>query len=232
MKCLYIIVLAFLFSASAANAGEQGPHLFILSGQSNMERMNPAISFTPAVETAFGKDNVIVVKAAWGGQPISRWYKKWKSATGEVPEKTGDLYDLLMKSVNEASKGKQIKTVTFVWMQGERDALRKQADVYEESLKGLLVQLSQDLKREDINVVIGRLSDSAKYKDWRIVREAQMKIAETQPSGAWVDTDDLNSGVNEKGEKIEDNLHFSVEGYKFLGKRFADKSIELINRKK
>ena len=232
MKFLYIIVLATLFSVSLANAAEKGPHLFILSGQSNMERMDPAISFTPAVEAAFGKDNVIVVKAAWGGQPISRWYKKWKSGTGETPEKIGDLYDLMMKNVNEAIKGRSVKTVTFVWMQGERDALRKQADVYEESLKGLLVQLSQDLKREDINVVIGRLSDSAKYKDWRTVREAQVKIAEALPRGAWVDTDDLNSGVNEKGEKIEDNLHFSVEGYKILGKRFADKAIELINRKK
>ena len=64
------------------------------------------------------------------------------------------------------------------------------------------------------------------------MREAQVKIAEALPRGAWVDTDDLNSGVNEKGEKIEDNLHFSVEGYKILGKRFADKAIELINRKK
>jgi arylsulfatase A-like enzyme len=43
-------------------SAEQKKHLFILSGQSNMAGLNPEISFTPAVETAFGKDNVIVVK--------------------------------------------------------------------------------------------------------------------------------------------------------------------------
>jgi len=58
------------------NASKQKTHLFILSGQSNMAGLNPQISFTPTVETAFGKENVIVVKDAKGGQPIMRWYKK------------------------------------------------------------------------------------------------------------------------------------------------------------
>lgn len=63
-------------SASYAEAtadktdGKQGRHLFILSGQSNMHRLDSTLSFAPAVEEAFGKDNVTVVKSARSGAAI------------------------------------------------------------------------------------------------------------------------------------------------------------------
>jgi len=51
---------------------DDGVHLFILSGQSNMAGLNPALSFTPTVEEKFGAENTLVVKDALGGQPIRR----------------------------------------------------------------------------------------------------------------------------------------------------------------
>ncbi|MBP89193.1 MAG: acetyl xylan esterase [Planctomycetaceae bacterium] len=77
---MVVIVLAALGPASYIKGAEQGKHLFILSGQSNMARLELNESFTPTVIKEFGKDNVIVVKDAKGGQPIRRWYKKWKPA--------------------------------------------------------------------------------------------------------------------------------------------------------
>lgn len=117
---LAAIVLAF--TTTLADAKEPGQHLFILSGQSNMAGLDPAISFTPTVTDAFGAENVIVVKDALGGQPIRRWYKKWQPAEGDSPKATGDLYDRLMKKVRAAIKDKKLASITFVWMQGERDA--------------------------------------------------------------------------------------------------------------
>jgi len=208
--------------------GETSTHLFILSGQSNMARMDPHLTFVPAVQAAFGADRVTVVHAAWGGQPIRRWYKQWTSSSGEKIAPTGDLYDKMMSQVKQAVANRPVETVTFVWMQGERDALRRHADVYEDSLRGLIQQLADDLGRTDLHLVIGRLSDSARYKDWRMVQAAQMRVADEHPKGAWINTDDLNSGIDGKGEEIHDNLHFSVEGYKVLGQRFADAAIQLI----
>lgn len=225
-------MLVTLASISPAESAENEKHLFVLSGQSNMAGLNPDISFTPTVEEEFGKENVIVVKSARGGQPIRRWYKKWKPAQGNQPKATGDLYDTLMKKVNAAIKEKKIATVTFIWMQGERDAREKHGDVYADSLKGLIKQLSSDLGRNDVNFVIGRLSDfdleNKKCLHWTKVREAQVLVAKEDPRGDWVDTDDLNDGKNKRGQQIKDDLHYSVEGYKTLGRRFADKSIELI----
>ena len=228
MQRLAIVALVALFSASFANGAEEGIHLFILSGQSNMERLNAALSFTPVVTKEFGKDNVMVVKDAEIGQPIRRWYKDWKPVHGDEPKATGDLYDRLMAKVNAAIQGKTVRTVTFVWMQGERDAREKHGEVYAASLRGLIDQLGRDLGRKDINFVLGRLSDfdleNKQYPHWMMVRQAQVKVAEADPHGAWVNMDDLNDGIK------PNDLHCSAEGYKALGLRFAEKAIELIKK--
>jgi len=224
------------FIMSSCNPEQEGKHLFILSGQSNMEGLRPAESFTPAIEGEFGKENVIVVKYARGGQPIRRWYKNWKPLEGNEPKAQPDLYDTLMTKVYAAIEKETIATVTFIWMQGERDAREKLGEVYDKSLRGLYNQLSRDLKRKDINFIIGRLSDfdmtNKKYPHWVMIRNIQVKVAESNPLFGWIDTDDLNDGYNRKGKEIKDDLHMSAEGYITMGKRFADKSIQLIKSNK
>jgi len=221
------IALAGQATAAAGAAEAEKPtghkvHLFILSGQSNMGGLKPEVSFTPAVTQALAPDEVLVVKDALGGQPIRRWYKKWKPAQGDEPKATGDLYDRLMAKVKKALAGKTPDTITFIWMQGERDAREKHGTVYAAALAGLVEQLRDDLGRKDVNFVIGRLSDYGKDASWNQVREAQVKVAEADPRGAWVDTDDLNGPKNA--------LHYTKEGYAELGKRFAAKALELIRK--
>ncbi len=208
--------------------------MFILSGQSNMAGLDPDISFTPAVIEKFGAESIIVVKDAVGGQPIRRWYKDWTVRESDNPKQIGDLYDQLMSKVLPAIEGKKIQTVTFLWMQGERDAREQLADLYIESFNGIITQLQKDLGREDINIVIGRLSDfdleNKTYPHWTRIRELQVAFADSNPNAAWVDTDDLNTGVNEQGRSIKDDLHYSVSGYKLFGMRLAEKAIHLIER--
>jgi hypothetical protein len=125
------------------------------------------------------------------------------------------------------------ETVTFVWMQGEDDAREGHGGVYADSLRGLFEQLRTDLGRDDINFVIGRISDydldNSEYPHWTLVRQAQVEVAESEPRTAWVDTDDLNDGLSRRGKEISNALHYSAQGYITLGHRFAQKSIELIS---
>ena len=129
-----------------------------------------------------------------------------------------------MGKVKAAIKDQQIASVTFIWMQGERDALEKHGEVYAESLKGLVKQLSDDLKRDDVNFVIGRINDysmnNKSHPHWTLVRDAQVQAAKEIPRADWVDTDDLNGPKND--------IHATPEGYATLGKRFAEKAIALI----
>ena len=57
-------------------------------------------------------------------------------------------------------------------------------------------------------------------------------MAESKPRFDWINTDDLNDGVNRKGKEIKNDLHMSSEGYVIMGKRFADKAIQLIENTK
>ncbi len=236
-RCLFIFCVVFVGGLSAphvgfANESNSAYHLFILSGQSNMAGLRPEESFIPEVEKAFGKDHVIIVKDALGGQPIRRWYKNWKAEDDSRPESAGDLYPRLMGKAQAATVGKGIQTVTFIWMQGERDAKEEHGQVYRASLEGLLNQLSSDLKRDDINVVIGRLSDFdmgvKKYHHWTLIREQQAAFVQDGSRRALVNTDDLNDGVNRRGKEISNDLHYSAAGYVELGRRFAKEAIQLI----
>ena len=222
------------FLVDFVRAEEAGVNLFILSGQSNMSRLELKDEFIPAVEKEFGKKAVLVVKDAMPGQHIKRWYKLWTPVNGQTPAGNGDLYDRLITKVNAATKGVTVKTVTFIWMQGESDS-QNAGVLYEPSLLGLFDQIKSDLKRTDINFVIGRISDyternKAFAQNWEMIRKTQVKVGESGPRFAWVDTDDLNDGVDDKGKEVKNDLHCSVEGRKIMGQRFAAKAIELIKR--
>jgi hypothetical protein len=119
-------------------------------------------------------------------------------------------------------------------MQGERDAGMRWGGVYEASLRGLYDQLSEDLGRTDINFVIGRLSDfdlkNERYPHWTMIRKIQVDIAESNPRFEWIDTDDLNDGIDRRGRAIDNDIHYSADGYKNLGERFAAAALDLITQ--
>jgi hypothetical protein len=83
-----------------------------------------------------------------------------------------------------------------------------------------------------MNVVIGRLSDACQKKpSWAAMRKIQMEIVDEDPSGAWVDVDDLND--QEKDGKVINAVHYNrPEGYNILGQRFARQGYALIKGEK
>jgi hypothetical protein len=223
---IFIALTLTMFSCKS------GKHLFILSGQSNMVGLRTEESFAPMIEKEFGKKNVIIIKDAHGSQPIRRWVKDWKPIGLDTFTSKPDLYDTLMAKVYPAIAKKKISSATFIWMQGERDAREKLGNVYAKSLLGLHQQLMEDINVKDLNFVIGRLSDfdmkNEKYPDWIYMREVQVQVAQSDLRYAWVDTDDLNDGVNRERKTIKNDLHMSALGYKTLGERFAITAIKLI----
>jgi len=217
----------------AAKSGRLA-HLFILSGQSNMVRLDPDVSFTPTVTDAFGADGVIVVKDAHNSQAISRWVKNWTSVQGKQRENSGALYDRLIGKVKAAMEGRKLQSATLIWMQGEADAAGNQTGVYKESLEALLDQFRQDLGRDNIRFVLGRLSDysldTGKHPEWQAMRDLQVDYAESCSMRDWVDTDDLNNMTDNAGDPRND-VHYTPEGYEIFGRRLAEKAIALINAK-
>ena len=141
---------------------------------------------------------------------------------------------ILAKYQKLLKKHPEPTSVTFCWMQGERDAKEKVDAAYADALKQLIANLRRDLKQPNLNVVIGRISDygDSGSPNWEAVRKAQVDVANGYPQGSWVDCDDLNDGINRKGKEIKNDLHYSREGYKILGARFARQAKALVDGKK
>lgn len=196
------LLAGFLFSGAA----QADTCLFILSGQSNMSRMNPAACFTPTVKHHLTDKEVVVVKVARGDTPISWW------------KQGGVMYDNILQEVAEGMDGKTPDHIVFIFMQGETDAMDGYGDKYKDRLSGLITNLRDDFDFPDMGVVLGRLSDFGKYKDWPLVITAQMAVAEADPLVEWVNTDDLNDPGNQ--------LHYT--DYNGLAGRFAIQALNLI----
>ena len=221
-------------SISEEKPQTQERHLFILSGQSNMVGMDPKHSFTPVIHEKFGPENVIIVKDAHGGQSIRSWCKENHEfpppTVGRIPKVRGDLYRQLIQKVQASIDGVSLKTITFIWMQGESDLRNTAYRIY---LDELVKQLKTDLNTKVLHLVIGRISDCGldqekRLKEKLLIRKTQVEFATSQPRGEWVNTDDLNDV--EKDGKIFHDLHYTKEGYVTLGKRFAEKAILLIKK--
>lgn len=226
-----VAFVVLLVSPLVSWAGEP-VHLFLLSGQSNMANLKPEQVFTPAIHKHFGADKVVIVKVAKSGQPIRRWCKDWKVTAGQNPAEIGDLHKQLMEAAKKSLNGRPIKSVTLIWMQGERDAKERLSALYEEAFLGMVKQIKTDLDVPDINCIIGRLSDSGLgKKDWDHIRDVQKKLGEASPRSAWINTDDLNDDNTARDGtplKGSNHLHYSEKGYQLLAERFANKAIELL----
>ncbi len=221
-----------LWLVPSLSAQENGPHLFILSGQSNMTG-TLAVSFRESVEQAFGGDKVIVSRTGHPGNPLKNWDKDWTPPAGmEDPKKenNGVLYTKMMSMLERNLKGRKPATVTFIWMQGEADAGSSWAPVYEKSFLRLLDRIKADLEIEELNFVVGRINDFWLEKpDGKAMREILVKLGDDHANGAWIDTDDLNRGVNPWGGFSFEDGHYPPAGYVVMGQRFAKKACLLID---
>jgi hypothetical protein len=234
---------AFLLSLlllAAATAADKPAHLFILSGQSNMAGMDPGLGFVPEAQKLFPGEDVACIKVAVGGQPIRHWVDEWNAiasrhgvdvAKAREKDKTGGtlFYPRILEQFAAMLKEHpNVKSVTFCWMQGENDSKTGLHAPYADALKQLIVNLRRDLKRPDMNVVIGRISDHGGLNPpaWKVVRESQVAIARADPRGAWVDCDDLND--KEIQGVMTNDLHYTRAGYELLGRRFVRQARALI----
>lgn len=234
---LLLSAVFLLLAGCGGHAAVRAPvHLFILSGQSNMGALHPEKAFLPELRALLPGAELLHFKIAVSGEPIRYWLPEWNAIAAEAGlsarNDKGPIYyeQILARFKALYAEHPVIDSVTFCWMQGERDAKTGLAAVYQRALTQLIANLRRDLGRSDLHVVIGRLSDHAPGADlqagWDQVRNVQLQTARSDPRVAWVDTDDLNNLVQD-GRPVDD-LHYSPEGYVTFAQRLARQSVRLI----
>lgn len=233
-KCFIVIIAMLAIGVSAAG---KPVHIFILSGQSNMAGMKPEAGFVPEAKKLFADGEVVYIKVARGGQPIRFWVTEWnaiakKHGLKSAITETKYYKPILQQYRKLLEKHPNPATVTFCWMQGERDAKESLSAAYPDAMNQLIANLRRDLKQPKMAFVIGRLSDCLTTDHWNAVRRAQVDVANKDPQkrGAWVDTDDLND--KEKNGKKRNDLHYTRDGYALFGRRLARQAKAIADGKK
>ena len=236
------LLLAPLAATCAADepAAKAKPfHVIILSGQT-MNGVDPKKGFEAEAQERFAGADVLYFKIAKGGAPIRLWVAEWNDiatrhgvdvkAVRANDTTQGTLYyQPILDEYRKLIEGRAAPaSVTFCWMQGEQDGKDKLDAPYADALTQLLANLRRDLKRPDMNVVIGRLNDwgEGNHASWHKVRQAHMDIAASDPHAAWIDTDDLND--KEVNGVMQNQYHFTGPGCALLGRRFARQSSVLV----
>lgn len=231
---LGVILLSLLLPRAYAEAAEEAKpsgHLFILSGQSNMTG-SLKDGFSSTVTKALGEDQVTVVLCARPGRGIRYWSEDYALPEdhplhGKLTAGNGEEFRRLVNEVKIACDARTFETVSFIWMQGESDAMRDLGAAYELSFNKLVSRLKEELGIDGMHFVIGRISDHGLHgnggEGWKRMRAIQQKIAESDPLGSWIDTDDLNGGDD---KQPQGELHYPKNQAVKLGERFGQAALK------
>lgn len=215
---------------------------FSSDGKSNThsDRFGPELSFAKKIKELYPNDKIAIIKYARSGSSIdstaARHFGSWEP---DYIGKTGiNQYDHFLTTlanaldINDIDKNGKIDKLIpsgIIWMQGESDARDEAvARRYFSNLKRLMDLMRAALLKDDLPIVLGKISDSGNNEEGKIwqygelVQFAQEKLARTDHHTALV--------RSTRFYNYSDRFHYDSKGYIDLGEKFAQ-AIFLLNRK-
>jgi hypothetical protein len=184
----------------------------------------PEVGFTRRLQEG-GVTNIAIIKV-WAN--FSRDATNWP--WGEGGDLNQQWFSFADKQIAELRhKGVEPRVRGFIWDQGIDDAIHgKLAAHYQENLTGLVELLRRRYQAPEAPFLLARsgnspiargITGSGPTAPMAVVRQAQVKVAETIPHAAWINVDDLPNVVQH---------HFSAESQLAIGRRFGDAYLRLV----
>lgn len=156
--------------------------------------------------------SILLIPTAVGGSSISQW----------INDSTFRNVTLFSNFREKVEIGKKVGTIKgILWHQGESDATKTETiEVYDDQLKKLFSLFRYETEDKKLPIFVGELGSFSKnYEDWQAVNNKIKYYVKTDSSAYLIKTRDLN----DKGDRV----HFDSEGQRKMGKRFAEKFIEI-----
>ncbi len=181
-------------------------------------QFGPELSFGHAMAKAFHNDDIRLVKYARNGTAL---YNDWAPTTGAQ-------YVAFMKTVKGALADLDANKVKYeiagmLWVQGESDAHEGKGEDYKKNLLAFIKHMRAQYKTLNMPFIMARVRDFyGKGAQAKMVRDAQESVAQKTKYVTWFDTDDCGQLIN--------GGHYDSAGLIEIGKRFAEKYIELIGK--
>jgi len=181
--------------------------------------VGPGLSFGKEMAKANPKVRIGLIPCAVGGTSI----KVWVPGMLDTATKTHP-YDDMLARVKAAQKTGVLAGI--IWHQGESD--RSSKVDYGQSLTDLIALLRKDFNDPDLPFVAGELTSfnpkEANGGNKSKFNEVVQGLATSVKNYTCVSGD----GLKDKG----DRLHYDTESARILGKRYAEKMIELQKNKR
>lgn len=199
------------------------------------DRFGVELSFVNKLQELYPNQKIALVKYARGGSSIDSLaagpFGSWE------PDFNGEnQYDHFLATLKNALNNHDINNngiedylipSGILWMQGESDAAFTEeiAKQYFFNLKRLMDLIRASLLKDDLPVVIGKISDSWNDVDGKVwdygelVQYAQEKFVKIDKSAAIV--------RNTRYYKYSDPWHYDSNGYIDLGEKFAEEIFRL-----
>lgn len=198
-------------------AGKWAPAADPLHFDKPIAGVGPGLAFGRIMADRDSSIRVGLIPCAAGGSPISVWkHGGFWEQTNSKP------YDDAIERTRIAIKDGVLKGI--LWHQGESDSNEKDAELYEDRLVELINTLRKELKAPDVPFIAATLGDFVVEGNphARVVNEALRRIPQQVKNAACVDS----SGLEHKG----DNVHFSAESARELGRRYSKAMIRLLTQ--
>jgi len=207
------------------------------------DRFGVELTFARALQSARPDRRIAIIKYSRGGTSLAIdaarhfgcWDPDFDGGTG--PGAGINQYDHFLATIVHAAAVRDIDgdgqddrliPAGIVWMQGESDAAHtaETAQHYAANLKRLLDLIRAALRRDDLPIAVGRISDSGQDKQDRRVWDFGHTVREQQK--AFVDADGAAALVTSTDSYgYSDPWHYDSAGYRDLGHRFAEALLKL-----
>jgi hypothetical protein len=181
----------------------------------NLTGLDCGMSFANRLlQNADKEISVILVPVAVGGSSSHQWL-------GDSVHRNVKLMTNFQQRVTSVSKYGTIKGV--LWHQGESDTNEQRIPGYEERLKNIYQAFRQHCGNLNLPIFIGKLGSYSENQDrWNAINAAMVRYASSDKNAFIIDTADLKAKA--------DKIHFDTEGQRAMGRRMAEKFLDVANR--
>lgn len=180
--------------------------------------VGPGRAFGVAIAEAMPTATIGLIPAAVGGSPITAW------EPGVLYQETGaHPWDDAIGRAKAAMGAGELQAI--LWHQGESDANPAAAPEYEQRLRALIARFRAELGNPSLPIIIGQLGRFP-GRPWTApvvqVDAAHRRVAADVPHVAYVSSEGLADNA--------DNLHFSADAARELGRRYAAAFLKMAAR--
>lgn len=215
----------------------------------NSKWFGPEYGFGQIIGDYYKNDDVLIIKAAWGGRALASDFRP-PSAVAARGGEVGQFYHAIFEQAREALdnldkefpewKGKGYQIAGFAWHQGFNDRVTKEfSPEYEANLTDLIKDVRAEFGKPNLPFVIASTGmgnagpvEAPPYEGYTPVERAQLWVAVSGEHTNVLSTDTRPFWTAPKDSPSEMGHHWnhSAQSYFLVGKSLADNMVTLLSQ--